>query len=178
MGRSTRQPSCATPPVPYVNPPTLAGHIADIQTGLGKGVETTHFNMTSQLQAINTVYEPNDINKDVHLTFLPFSHMYALTLDVVHCLTTGTTMVILPRFEEKNVLEAIQKYKVTWSLVVPPILIILRESKLLDKYDLTTWKGMMSAAAPLGDDLAKSVEKRLPNCRIVQAYGELTEKRG
>jgi acyl-CoA synthetase (AMP-forming)/AMP-acid ligase II len=83
-------------------------------------------------------------------------------------------MVILPRFEEKNVLEAIQKYKVTWSLVVPPILIILRESKLLDKYNLTTWKGMMSAAAPLGDDLAKSVEKRLPNCKIVQAYGEST----
>lgn len=132
--------------------------------------------MTSQLQAINTVYEPNDIKKDVHLTFLPFSHMYALTLDVVHCLTTGTTMVILPRFEEKNVLEAIQKYKVTWSLVVPPILIILRESKLLDKYDLTTWKGMMSAAAPLGDDLAKSVEKRLPNCRIVQAYGEFQSR--
>jgi acyl-CoA synthetase (AMP-forming)/AMP-acid ligase II len=58
--------------------------------------------------------------------------------------------------------------------VVPPILIILRESKLLDKYNLTTWKGMMSAAAPLGDDLAKSVEKRLPNCKIVQAYGEST----
>jgi acyl-CoA synthetase (AMP-forming)/AMP-acid ligase II len=31
---------------------------------------------------------------------------------------------------------------------------------------------MMSAAAPLGDDLAKSVEKRLPNCSIVQGYGE------
>jgi acyl-CoA synthetase (AMP-forming)/AMP-acid ligase II len=29
----------------------------------------------------------------------------------------------------------------------------------------------MSAAAPLGDDLAKSVERRLPNCRIVQGYG-------
>lgn len=97
--------------------------------------------MTSQMQAINTVYEPNDPKHDVHLSYLPWSHMYALALDVVHFLTTGTPLVFLPRFEEKSVLEAIQRYKITWSLVVPPILIILRESKLLNKYDLTTLKG-------------------------------------
>lgn len=129
--------------------------------------------MTSQIQAIDTEYEPNDRVRDVHLTFLPFSHMYALALDVVHTFASGTTLVILPRFEEKAFFEAIQGYKITWSLVVPPILITLRQSKMLENYDLTTLKGMMSAAAPLGDDLAKSVEKRLKNCRIVQAYGRL-----
>ena len=97
--------------------------------------------------------------------------MYALALDVVHTFAAGTTLVILPRFEEKAFFEAVQRYKITWSLVVPPILITLRQSKMMDKYDLSTLKGMMSAAAPLGDDLAKSVEKRLKNCRIVQAYG-------
>lgn len=129
--------------------------------------------MTSQMQAINTEYEPNDRSRDVHLTYLPFSHMYALSLDVVHTFTTGTPLVILPRFEEKAFLEAVQRYKITWCLVVPPVLITLRQSKLLDQYELASLKGMMSAAAPLGDDLAKSVEQRLRNCRIVQAYGEL-----
>lgn len=128
--------------------------------------------MTSQMQAINTEYEPNDISRDVHLTYLPFSHMYALSLDVVHTFTTGTTLVILPRFEERAFMESVQKYKITWCLVVPPVLITLRQSKLVDRYDLSSLKGMMSAAAPLGDDLAKSVEKMLPKCRIVQAYGE------
>lgn len=142
------------------------------QTGLAKGVETTHYNMTSQIQAIDTEYEPVSLKNDVHLTFLPFSHMYALALDVVHAFAAGTTMVILPRFEEKAFLEAIQRYKITWSLVVPPILITLRQSKMMDQYDLSSLKGMMSAAAPLGDDLAKSVEKRLKNCKIVQAYGQ------
>lgn len=145
-----------------------------IQTGLAKGVETTHYNMTSQIQAIDTEYEPTSLTSDVHLTFLPFSHMYALALDVVHTFAAGTTLVILPRFEERAFFEAVQKYKITWSLVVPPILITLRQSKMMDGYDTSTLKGMMSAAAPLGDDLAKSVEKRLKNCRIVQAYGKLT----
>lgn len=130
--------------------------------------------MTSQMEAINTEYEPNDRSRDVHLTYLPFSHMYALSLDVVHTFTTGTPLVILPRFEEKAFFEAVQRYKITWGLVVPPVLITLRHSKLLDQYDLSTLRGMMSAAAPLGDDLAKSVEKRLPGCRIVQAYGKIT----
>ena len=44
-------------------------------TGRAKGVETTHHNMTSQLQALNTVYQP--LGKgDVVLGILPFSHIY------------------------------------------------------------------------------------------------------
>ncbi len=62
------------------------------------------------------------------LGFLPLSHMYGLALLVHHALVSGVPVVVLPRFEEKSVLHAIERYKVTWALVVPPVLIILLQS--------------------------------------------------
>lgn len=128
--------------------------------------------MTSQLQSLSVTYEPLKRGSDVVLGYLPFSHMYSLTLLVMQILTVGVPLVILPRFDEKDFLRAVEKYKITWALCVPPVLIVLRNSTLLERYRLETLRGMMSAAAPLSEDLCKAVEKRLPGCRITQAYGE------
>jgi len=77
-------------------------------TGRGKGVVTSYHNITSQIQALNLVYEPLG-PKDVILGILPFSHIYGLTLLVHQPLTRGSPVVILPKFDEIQVLEAIQK---------------------------------------------------------------------
>lgn len=45
-------------------------------TGKAKGVETSHHNITSQVQALNMVYEPLKAGQDVILGILPFSHIY------------------------------------------------------------------------------------------------------
>lgn len=79
-------------------------------TGLPKGVMTSHFNFTSQLQAANIVYEQLKSGKggDVVLGFLPFSHIYGLTLSLLQPLSFGCPVVVLPRFEEISVLKAIE----------------------------------------------------------------------
>jgi len=64
------------------------------------------------------------------------------------------------------------KYKVTWAPIVPPIVSILSQSPEVDKYDVSSFRGAISAAAPLGRDLIDAVQKRLPNLTITQAYGE------
>ena len=134
-------------------------------------METTHYNMTSQLQAVNLVYEKLQPGRDVILGYLPFSHMYGLTLLVHQPFTTGVPLVILPRFEETSVLKAIEKYKITWALVVPTVLIVLSQSTQLDRFDLSSLKGVISAAAPLSESLCKAVEKRIQSVVVTQAYG-------
>lgn len=52
-------------------------------TGKAKGVETTHYNLTSQLQALNLVIEPLEEEKDVALGVLPFAHMYLFSTGIV-----------------------------------------------------------------------------------------------
>jgi acyl-CoA synthetase (AMP-forming)/AMP-acid ligase II len=153
-------------------------------TGRAKGVETSHHNMTSQLQALNLVYQPLKSDRDVVLGILPFSHIYGmpiakaqlttgLTVVIHQPLTVGVPVVVLPRFEEIPVLEAIQRYRITWGLVVPPILIVLLHSKQVNKYDLGSLVGLQSGAAPLGVELIRAFEDR-HGIPITQGYG-LTE---
>lgn len=129
--------------------------------------------MTSQIQAFNVSCEKLRPQKDVILGILPLSHIYGLALLVHHPLTVGVPVVILPRFEEIAVLKAIQKYKITWALVVPPVLIVLLHSKNVANYDTRSLRGLMSGAAPLSADLASAVQARL-NLTVTQGYG-LTE---
>ncbi|WWD18660.1 hypothetical protein CI109_103113 [Kwoniella shandongensis] len=142
-------------------------------TGRGKGVETSHHNVTSQIQAVNLVYEPQT-GDDVILGILPFSHIYGLTVVLQQPLTYNGTIVVLPRFEEAPVLNAIQKYKITWALVVPPILIALLNSPNVKETTLSSLRGLQSGAAPLSSDLIQAFESRFPHIRITQGYG-LTE---
>ena len=48
----------------------------------------------------------------------------------------------------QDFLETIQKYKVTFSYVVPPIVLGLAKDPIVDKYDLSSMKMMNSGAAP------------------------------
>ncbi|EJT49156.1 AMP binding protein [Trichosporon asahii var. asahii CBS 2479] len=107
-------------------------------TGLPKGVMTTHYNMTSQLQAVNQAYQSLESGKDTVLGILPFSHIYGLTVVLLQPLTVGVPVVVLPKFDEIPVLSAIQKFKITHGLIVPPILIVLLHSQNVKNYDLSS----------------------------------------
>ncbi|CAK9779667.1 acetyl-CoA synthetase-like protein [Cutaneotrichosporon oleaginosum] len=139
-------------------------------TGLPKGVETTHWNLTSQLQACAVACEPLGPG-DKMIAYLPLSHIYGTTNALFQPLSVGAAAVILPRFEETNALRAIEKYRVKHGLIVPPIVITLYNSPNLDKYDLSCLRSVCSAAAPLGPDLIAAFEKRLPSVRVTQCYG-------
>lgn len=142
-------------------------------TGRAKGVETTHHNMTSQVQAVRQVMEPLKEGKDRVLGILPFSHIYGLTLLIHYPLVVGVPIIVLPRFDEIQVLECIQKYKITFGYVVPPVLIVLLNSQNVPKYDISSVRGFMSGAAPLSADLANAVQEKL-DIGVTQGYG-LTE---
>lgn len=78
-------------------------------TGLPKGVMTTHYNMTTQLQIIPATFPKLVSGVDTSLGFLPMSHMYGLMAILLQPLTTAVPAVLLPRFEEIAALSAIQK---------------------------------------------------------------------
>jgi long-subunit acyl-CoA synthetase (AMP-forming) len=77
-------------------------------TGRAKGVETSHHNMTSQVQAVNMSYEKLGVNDRI-LGVLPMGHIYGLTLLCHQPLTTGTPVIILPKFDVEQVFKAIEK---------------------------------------------------------------------
>jgi acyl-CoA synthetase (AMP-forming)/AMP-acid ligase II len=78
-------------------------------TGLPKGVMTTHFNLTSQIQGGNVMFTRMHAGKDVVIDFLPLSHIYAIVVALLQPISQGAAVVILPRFDEPSVLAAIER---------------------------------------------------------------------
>lgn len=78
-------------------------------TGLPKGVETTHHNLTSQVQAVNASWKRLESGRDVVLGVLPLSHMFGLCVVTFQSFSQGVPVVLLPRFEEIRLLQAIEK---------------------------------------------------------------------
>lgn len=90
--------------------------------------------------------------------------------------THGTPVVVMPRFEPIEFCANIERYKISLSLVVPPVLVLLARhpgwslftqiillsltesfALAVDQYDFSTMKCLFSGAAPLGAALSKAV---------------------
>lgn len=82
----------------------------------------------------------------------------------------GLKAVILSAFQPDAFCQAVQNQRCTFGYLVPPILLFLSKSAIVDKYDLSSLKTAISAAAPLTSDLVESVWNRL-HIRTKQAYG-------
>ena len=137
-------------------------------TGLPKGVMLTHYNLVANMCQMDGLdYFHSD---DTLLCVLPLFHIYGLVVVLNMGLHLGATIVIMPRFDLELFLELIQKYRVTLSHVVPPIVLKLAKEPLIDNYDLSSLKMIFSGAAPLGADLSQESMKRI-GCGIRQGYG-------
>ncbi|EXX58359.1 uncharacterized protein OCT59_018078 [Rhizophagus irregularis] len=141
-------------------------------TGKNKGVETTHYNMVSNLSQLD-VFEDQINHENVYIGTLPSFHIYGLTLFIHFVILKGASCVLLRKFELEKFCRAIQDYKVNIAPIVPPIVLLLVNNPIARKYDLSSLKLAISAAAPLSKDLStKFVE--IYKVPIKQAYG-LTE---
>ncbi|MFK8082307.1 MAG: AMP-binding protein [Granulosicoccus sp.] len=137
-------------------------------TGLPKGVMLSHHNLVANLVQLNSAVQHDD--EEVGLAVLPFFHIFGMQALMGSLLSEGHTLVTMPRFDMAQALQLIQQYRVTQFFVVPPIVLGLAKSPLVDDYDLGSLKKILSGAAPLGGDLTAEASRRI-DCPIVQAYG-------
>jgi acyl-CoA synthetase (AMP-forming)/AMP-acid ligase II len=140
-------------------------------TGLPKGVMLTHHNLVAnmcQMEGLDYFFE-----SDTLICVLPLFHIYGLVVVLNMGLFKGATIVTMRRFDLELFLQAVQKYGVTLAHLVPPIVLGLSKSPLVDNYPLPTLRTIFSGAAPLDESLTRACMTRL-TCDIRQGYG-LTE---
>jgi acyl-CoA synthetase (AMP-forming)/AMP-acid ligase II len=140
-------------------------------TGLPKGVMLTHYNLVANILQASSVLALDD--RDTVVGLLPFFHIYGMVVVMNVALHAGATVVTMPRFDLEQFLDILQKYQVTYANVVPPIVLALAKSPLVDRYDLSRLRSVFSGAAPLGENVARAASARL-GCTVCQGYG-LTE---
>lgn len=140
-------------------------------TGLPKGVMLTHYNLVANI--LQTARALGLREDDIMLGVLPFFHIYGMNVIMNIALHAGATVVTMPRFDLEQCLQILQKYRVTFASVVPPIVLAFAKHPLVDEYDLSRLRTLFSGAAPLNEALAEAAGTRL-GCHVVQGYG-LTE---
>jgi acyl-CoA synthetase (AMP-forming)/AMP-acid ligase II len=140
-------------------------------TGLPKGVMLTHHNLVANLCQFQPVVELGE--EETGVAVLPFFHAYGQVVLMAAALRQGTTLVTMPRFDLEQFLAILQDYRIARAAVVPPIVLALAKHPLVDRFDLSALRFILSGAAPLSAELEEACGRRL-DCVVGQGYG-LTE---
>ena len=80
----------------------------------------------------------------------------------------GETVVFTERFEYEEMLRAIEKYKITYMPVSPPLVVAFIKLELTKKYDLSSLLLLGSGGAPLGKEVAERFKEKFPIVELVQ----------
>ncbi|WP_367138198.1 AMP-binding protein [Saccharothrix sp. HUAS TT1] len=140
-------------------------------TGSPKGVMLTHRNMIAKA-LLTSLVAPTGRGEKA-LAMPPFHHAFGLSMMMNASLLQGTTLVTMPRFEPEAFLKAIDDHRIARLYVVPTIAVLLAKSPLVDRYDMSSLRSIVSGGATLDPATARAVRERI-GCDISQGYG-LTE---
>ncbi|KAI6184539.1 AMP-binding enzyme [Aphelenchoides bicaudatus] len=149
-------------------------------TGIPKGVLISHSNFTAMIEMYIEYYQVHiwpkidknlQISEEKFLVMLPIYHLYGLFL-VSQAMWLGSTCVLMQKFEGHLFCKCIEQFKIRIQYTVPPIVLFLAKSPIVDNYDLSSIRFILTGAAPLGGEVCMEVQKRLPKLTyLVQGYG-------
>ncbi|MBP1999075.1 long-chain acyl-CoA synthetase [Paenibacillus shirakamiensis] len=142
-------------------------------TGFAKGVMLTHMNLVSNAIQANLWFYKCEKGKEKYLAALPFFHVFGLTVLLNLAIYTAGTLILMPRFEIKQVLKAIDKQRPSIFPGAPTMYIAIINNAEVVKYDLSSIETCISGAAPLPVEVQEKFE-RLTGGRLIEGYG-LTE---
>ncbi|PVU94025.1 hypothetical protein BB561_002865 [Smittium simulii] len=144
-------------------------------TGFPKGVMLSHHNIVANTIQISV---PSKLNgwfnsspgiPNRFLAVLPYYHIYGLVIITCIGLANNIGIVSLSKFELKKYLETVQKHKITFAHMVPPMIIRLNDP-VVDTYDFSSVKYIMTAASQLSTEVADKIKKKF-GVSIAQIYG-------
>ena len=141
-------------------------------TGRPKGVLLGHEGQIWNAQALSRSRQLQ--RNSTMLIAAPLYHKNALIAAKIAA-TAGGKAVLLPRFETKRYIEAIGRHKVTsLSGVSTMYQLILAETELLQRTDLSSVKAISVGSGPASPALLDGLRKAFPTAGVTGNYG-LTE---
>jgi len=140
-------------------------------TGFPKGVVISHRAMVANLMQRKLSDTEFDTGRLLYIGVLPFFHIFGMFTFMIAPIARRISVVVLSHFEFVQYLEMIQKYKPTTLQCVPPMVLALAKHPLVKKYDLSSVKDIICAAAPLSKDTEDEVRKNIKGAVFRQGYG-------
>lgn len=167
--------ACVTPDI---DPQT---HLALIQytggtTGVPKGAMLTHQNLSANARQVAHLDPDLGTHHDRVLGILPFFHVFANTCVLNRTVLAGGEIVMLPRFDGAQALDAINRTRPTALPGVPTMFQALLDHPKMRSTDWSSVKYCISGGAPLPAELKTRFEAAT-GARLLEGYG-LSESSG
>lgn len=161
------------PPMEAQHPVDASEHVVVLPyssgtTGLPKGVMLTHRNLVVNVDQSLIPVKLDD--GEMTVAFLPFFHIYGLEVLVNIYLAGGGGLITMPRFDLEQFLTLVSRHRTPRLWIVPPVALALAKHPMVDQYDLSAVRQVVSAAAPLGAAVGGAVGDRL-GVETCQGYG-------
>jgi len=136
-------------------------------TGLPKGVVLAQRALFHN--AVNSTHMHDLSSADVVLTTLPLFHVGGLNIQTLPALHAGATVVLHPRFEPPQVIDALEREGVTLTVLVPAQLELLARDPRWQHADLSRLRSITTGSTIIGEGFVrKNLHRGVP---LMQVYG-------
>jgi long-chain acyl-CoA synthetase len=139
-------------------------------TGTPKGVMLTHQNLIANALQCRAWMPDLKKGEEVFLAVIPFFHVFGMSVCMNLAISLGATMVLLPRFATRDVLQAIEKTKTTIFTGVQAMYVAINNFPTVREYDLSCIRVCLSGAGPLHIEVQRKFEE-LTGGKLVEGYG-------
>ncbi|MGM9951598.1 MAG: AMP-binding protein [Lysinibacillus sp.] len=137
-------------------------------TGQPKGAMLTHKNVVHTAFLTGEALRCSD--DDVLLVPVPLFHVFGLVASVLTSIAFGMRTVLMETFKAEKALQIIEQEHITVHHGVPTMFILELNHPNFARYDLTTLRTGIIAAAPCPVEIVKRIRQDM-GCNIVVAYG-------
>eukprot|EP00095_Tigriopus_kingsejongensis_P005252 maker-scaffold353_size198981-snap-gene-0.37 protein:Tk05252 transcript:maker-scaffold353_size198981-snap-gene-0.37-mRNA-1 annotation:"hypothetical protein CAPTEDRAFT_4190" len=146
-------------------------------TGVPKGVMLTHQNVVNNArqmiysQDFNFLDLPTDSFQPSTLCVLPLFHIFGLNVTTFPTLHVGGKLVMLPSFDPKTFLEALEQYRPTFMHFAPPLVGFCANHPDVKPHHLESIESVFVGAAPVGKALSESFLRKAPHIAFREGFG-------
>jgi len=139
-------------------------------TGIAKGCMLTHANIIANMvQTAKWTYRC-ERGQERFLTVVPVFHVLGLTTAMLLSVYYAGSVILLPRFDVKEILETIARTKPTMFPGTPTMFVAIINHPDTPNYDLKSIKVCVSGSAPLPLEVQQKFEE-ITGGRLNEGYG-------
>lgn len=137
-------------------------------TGRPKGVMATHANIFANVHNLN--YWMRYRKGGVYLHAAPIFHIadFPALFAAPAC---GARQIALPKFQPQSFCEAVERERVTHTVLVPTMINLLTQSTEITNFDLSSLEVLAYGGSPMAPELIRRTRELLPNVKLLQVYG-------
>lgn len=139
-------------------------------TGVSKGVELTHANLSKQVQQLRAWFPTFEKGTERMMGALPYFHVFGMSVAMNFSVFMGWTQILVPKPQPEPLLETIRNFRPSFAPLVPTMYIGMLNHPDLKKTDMSCIKGAFSGSAPLPVEVIHDFEK-MTGAVIVEGFG-------